>query len=681
MSIPSPQAATKSALWQSLASFQTAMSDNPSSGLPLPPSAGAAPGRNPEVSRWSPVIAKAVDRSPALIAIFSEPNLRLEYLNPAGTRCLCPDPAAALPALALPQMVGVGSQERFRNEIMVRLAVVGTWSGQLTLRDRSGLEMPVLAVLSRHPVENGSVLCLQAVHHESFKVSAMLASDQELLHALLESSPDAIYFKDLHSRFVRVSRALAEKDGLQNPESLIGRTDFDRFASGHAQEAYFQEQEIIRTGQPVIAADEQMVWPDGRVRWASTTKMPLRDRNGQIVGTIGISRDITERRRLEDQLLQAQKIEAIGHLAGGIAHDFNNFLAVVQMQCSLLLHEPENVTTVKEGVEQISSVAECAARLTRQLLTFSRRGVRETKELDLAEIVQSMTNLLHPVLGEDIDLETRFAPGLPRIQADPGMMEQVLMNLALNARDAMPEGGRLLIALDPITVDSKRAVLHAGVAPGAFLCLSVADNGRGIPEEDLPRIFEPFFTTKEVGKGTGFGLATVVGIARQHHGWIEVESKVGQGSTFRIFLPAEFAPGERAKAPSGVPPVAGGSETILLVEDEPALRRLVSQILQREGYRLIVAESAAAALQLPADIIASVDLVFTDLVMPGGVSGRQLADHLRKDRPQLKIIFTSGYSEDLANGLILAAPGRDTFLQKPFSAGALRRVVREHLDE
>ena len=423
----------------------------------------------------------------------------------------------------------------------------------------------------------------------------------------------------------------------------------------------------------------RIVRPDGEVRWIHDRGFPIQDATGKVYRIAGVAADITSRRHLEAQFRQAQKMDAVGRLAGGIAHDFNNILAVIQLQSSLLLEEPGIEPKIDEGVRQIVAATKRAADMTRQLLTFSRQSVRQVRALDLREILGSMTALLRPVLGEDLVLENHFAATLPLVNADPSMMEQVLMNLAVNARDAMPKGGRLTIALSAVDVDLNRASAHGQIAPGRFVCLSVADTGCGISAENLTRVFEPFFTTKEVGKGTGLGLATVFGIVQQHRGWIEVASTVGQGTTFNVYLPAAAASPEQRAAGADAPPVKGGTETILLVEDDEAVRGLTRTTLEHCGYRVIPAATAAAALQSWEAEAARVNLLLTDLIMPGEMKGHELAGELLRRQPRLKVIYTSGYSKEIANGGI-RLDHECRFLQKPYSSLDLAATVRSCLD-
>jgi PAS domain S-box-containing protein len=420
--------------------------------------------------------------------------------------------------------------------------------------------------------------------------------------------------------------------------------------------------------------------PDGLVRWIHERAFPVRDANGIPYRIAGVSSDITTRRELEEQFRQSQKMEAVGQLAGGIAHDFNNLLTVIQMQSSLLMAELTERPDVITGIQQIMDASRRAANLTRQLLTFSRREAQAPRILDLSEVIGNMTKMLQRILGEDISLESRFAPGLPQVHADPGMMEQVLMNLVVNARDAMPAGGRLTIALDPVTLDAEYAAAHPPAMAGHFVCLRVTDTGGGIAQEIQTRIFEPFFTTKEVGKGTGLGLATVFGIVQQHRGWIELESEVGRGTTFRVFLPALRSNAALTIASNSPPTIRGGSESILLVEDENPVRALAAAALRKRGYQVIEAGSATEALKRWEELKGNVDLLFTDIIMPGGVSGKELAEQLLQRRPTLRVIYTTGYSTDLIGQQLKLESGKN-YLEKPYSIVDLAAVVRRRLDD
>jgi two-component system, cell cycle sensor histidine kinase and response regulator CckA len=447
----------------------------------------------------------------------------------------------------------------------------------------------------------------------------------------------------------------------------------------HADDrARVREAALTRQTAGDYDVEYRIVRPDGDVRWVRDRAFPIRDPDGHVYRVAGVAEDITARRQLEEQLRQSQKMEAIGQLAGGIAHDFNNMLVVVQLQTSLMA-DARGGEDVREGIEQIAAATQRAANLTRQLLTFSRREVRESRNIDLAEVTSAMITLFRRLLGEDIALETRFAPDLPLIDADPGMMEQVLMNLAVNARDAMPDGGRMTVTLDAVTIEAADAIDRPNARPGRFVCLGVRDSGCGIAPEHLPRIFEPFFTTKEVGRGTGLGLATVFAIAQQHMGWVEVTSQPGHGTAFHVFLPALTPSPARRTRDTRPAPCPGGCETILLVEDDATVRRLARRVLDRRGYRVLEAASGADALKVWEAERRGVHLLLTDLVMPGGMSGHDLARELCARQPALKVIYTSGYSDDIVNRRLQLDPGSD-MLQKPYAADQLATVVRRCLD-
>jgi signal transduction histidine kinase/ligand-binding sensor domain-containing protein/CheY-like chemotaxis protein len=393
-----------------------------------------------------------------------------------------------------------------------------------------------------------------------------------------------------------------------------------------------------------------------------------------------LEREIEERKKLEEQFLQAQKMEAIGRLAGGIAHDFNNILMVINGNASLLLlNDQPNSAEISDRSQQIVEAAERAANLTRQLLMFSRKQVIQPTRLDLNEVVARMTKLLQRILGEDVSLASNYAAGLPAILADTGMIEQILLNLAVNSRDAMPHGGQLTITTGTETLAPKPAGQNSGAPAGLCVRLTVTDTGSGIAPENLPHIFEPFFTTKEVGKGTGLGLATVYGIIKQHQGWIEVESTVGKGTTFRIYFPVMAGAKTEKKSGPTTTILPRGTETILVVEDELIVRLTVCNLLQRFGYTVLPAESGAEALKVWQKHKDRIQLLLTDIVMPGNMPGYELARQLLAEKPQLKIIYTSGYSEDLADKRVTLMEGVN-FLQKPYAPQQLAEALRKTLD-
>jgi PAS domain S-box-containing protein len=388
--------------------------------------------------------------------------------------------------------------------------------------------------------------------------------------------------------------------------------------------------------------------------------------------------DLTERKKLEHQFRQAQKMDGIGQLAGGVAHDFNNILAVILMQAGLMKMEGELSPRQMDFASEIEKSAERAANLTRQLLLFSRKQALQPRELDLNDVVANITKMLHRIIGEDVQMQFKYSPQPLFIQADAGMMDQVLMNLTVNARDAMPKGGRLFIETSAVDLDELAAKQVEHGRPGAFVCVSVTDTGSGIPPEVLPRIFEPFFTTKDVGKGTGLGLATVFGIVQQHHGWIQVYSEVGHGTVFKVYLP-RLTTAAGQKAGPALPAATGGHETILLVEDDLSLCICVSKMLSRLGYRILEAHTAAEAVDLWNRHRAEIGLLFTDIVMPGGMNGKELAQQLHAGNPLLKVVYTSGYTADLVDKDFPLQEGVN-FLTKPYETHKLAQTVRSILD-
>jgi PAS domain S-box-containing protein len=405
----------------------------------------------------------------------------------------------------------------------------------------------------------------------------------------------------------------------------------------------------------------------------------LDDLAADISFAMEVSQQEMERRQLEEQFRQAQKMDSIGQLAGGVAHDFNNMLAVIQMQADLLKTTCKVSTAQTEFVDEIIAATQRATALTRQLLTFSRKQTIQQEDLDLNESINSMTKLLRRTLGANIQMQFKFAMQKLMVHADAGMMDQVLMNLAVNSRDAMPNGGKLIIETSSVEFDQQDASQSAKIRPGSYVCLFVSDTGCGIPPENLPRIFEPFFTTKGVGKGTGLGLATVFGIVNQHQGWVDVYSEVGQGTTFRVYLPRLMKTVESQKVDASPTALPGGSETILLVEDDAFFRGSLRKALNQLGYRVLEAINGVEALEICRQNHNGIQLLLTDIVMPGGITGRDLGERLQKDYPALKIVYTSGYAAEVAGKGFPLKEGVN-FLSKPFQAAKLARIIRNNLD-
>jgi PAS domain S-box-containing protein len=497
------------------------------------------------------------------------------------------------------------------------------------------------------------------------------------LAAIVEFSDDAIIGKDLDG-IIQSWNAGAEKIFGYSAGEMVG-SPMALLIPADRPDEESQILEKIRRGESVRNFETVRQAKDGRRIDVSVTVSPIKDSTGQIAGVSKVARDITERRRLEEQFRQSQKMDAIGQLAGGVAHDFNNILGVIQMQSDLLKTEASITPAQLETAREIGNAAQRAAALTRQLLLFSRKEILQLRDLDLNQSINNMTKMLWRILGEDVQMQFRFAMQPLFIHADAGMLDQVLMNLAVNSRDAMPKGGRLVIETSTAEFDELVCGQSAQARPGSFVCLSVSDTGCGIPAEKLPRIFEPFFTTKDVGKGTGLGLATVFGIVQQHQGWIHVYSEVGHGTTFRIYLPRlAKVTGQQPEQPA-LTPVRGGSETILLVEDDAFLRASVRKALSQLGYRVLEAINGIEALEVWKQHREGIHLLLTDLVMPGGITGKDLAGRCLKENPKLKVIYASGYSAEVAGKDFPLEEGVN-FLAKPYQSFKLAQTIRQNLD-
>ena len=418
---------------------------------------------------------------------------------------------------------------------------------------------------------------------------------------------------------------------------------------------------------------------DGTPFWNELSMSPVRDESGRVTHFVGVQSDVTERRQMEGQLRQSQKMEGIGQLAGGVAHDFNNILTIINCYSDIIQSKLPAESPLQEAVREISLAGERATSLTRQLLAFSRREVVEMKVLDLNSVVTDTAKMLRRLIGEDVELEFVAEPTLKPVRADRGQLEQILINLAVNARDAMPRGGKLTIETTNAEVDETYTRTRAELHPGSYVVLNVSDTGCGMDAATRSRIFEPFFTTKELGKGTGLGLATVFGIVKQSQGQIFVDSEPECGTTFRIYLPAVNESASASRSHSDVKLPDRGDETILLVEDEPILRTLARHILEAKGYTILEAGHGEDALQLAEKHTAPLHLLVTDVVMPV-MGGRELAERLGALRPGIKILYLSGYTDDavVRQGILHAeAP----FLQKPYTPTSLAQKVRTVLDQ
>jgi two-component system, cell cycle sensor histidine kinase and response regulator CckA len=497
-----------------------------------------------------------------------------------------------------------------------------------------------------------------------------LRQSQDRFSAFMRYLPGVAFIKDLSGKYIFYNEASLAQFGKRS-EDILGKTDEDIWPAENAARYRENDEKVIATGKPVEFL-EPVVQEDGPHTW-QIYKFPIMD-GGEVAMVGGIGIDVSERRVLEDQLAQSRKMEALGRLAGGVAHDFNNLLTIISGYGQLALESLGNTPTQRMTVylQEILNSARRASALTGQLLAFSRRQTVQPKVLDLGSLLHNMERLLQRMIGEHVDLSVRCGHGDCLIRADLHQMEQVLMNLVVNARDAMPLGGMLEIECKLLPEPVERP----GREPLQVL-LEVRDTGIGMDEAVKAQMFEPFFTSKDKGKGTGLGLSTVYGVISQAGGDIEVESEPGKGSQFKIYFPlAEGAPEDMPSPPSDAAPV--GLETVLLVEDEPGVRALAETVLKKLGYKVLVADGGEAALSIWGEKHGSIDVLLTDVIMPQ-MSGGDLAHRLREMNPRLKILFMSGYTDDiLASHGVLS--GETQLIQKPFTAEALGRKLRSVLD-
>ena len=503
------------------------------------------------------------------------------------------------------------------------------------------------------------------------------ASALEVLVAAVEASPDAMTSQTLQGVVLTWNKGAEKVFGYSAAEA-VGKSIGLVCPPERARETGEILERVLR-GETLKQFETVRVRKDGKRIPVALTISPIKDPAGEIVAISGIAQDISERKQLEEQYRQAQKMEAVGRLSGGIAHDFNNLLGVIIGYSEVLEERLGENRPLRKNAEEIKKAGRRATNLTRQLLAFSRQQMLNPAVLDLNVVVADIEKMLRRLIGEDIELNAKLAARLGRVRADQGQIEQVLMNLAVNARDAMPEGGKLTIETANVELDENYARQHPAVVPGFYVLLAVTDTGTGMDAETQAHIFEPFFTTKEMGKGTGLGLATVYGVVKQSDGYIWVDSEPGQGTAFKIYLPQVGEPVRPeealANASEGPLPV---TETVLVVEDEDSLRELAHLFLSDAGYRVLDASSPARAAEIGRGHRGPIHLLLSDVVMPG-MSGPELARGLTALRPEMRVLFMSGYTGDSINRRGLLDTGM-RMLQKPFARDALLRSVREALE-
>jgi PAS domain S-box-containing protein len=505
-----------------------------------------------------------------------------------------------------------------------------------------------------------------------------LAASETRFRSLSASSPLGIFESDAEGRISYANPRILQTFGLAEAD-VLGDGWLVRVHPDDKAAVMAGWMQALATRQE-FAAEYRLRMTDGVTRWVRCHAAPMLDDAGALAGTVGTVDDITERRALESQLRQALKMEAVGRLAGGVAHDFNNLLTVISANTAFVAADLPPDSQGAKDLAQVEEAAHRAAALTRQLLAFSRKQVLRPQRVNVNESVQGLERMLTRVIGENVRIETWLDPNAWPVNADPGQLEQVLMNLIVNARDAMPDGGAVRITTSNVELDAAHAASYSGLAAGDYVALSVTDDGVGIPPALVSHIFEPFFTTKELGKGTGLGLATVYGIVKQSAGHVTVQSEVGKGTTFTLLLPRHASPTGESPAPSDS--TRDGNETVLLVEDEVAVRTAMCRMLARHGYHVLQACDGSEALRVweVAQERGAIDVVLVDAVMPV-MGGRELIEQLRAQQPGARIILMTGYTDDAAEAhAVLGRSGVSGFLQKPIAEEALLHEVRRVLD-
>lgn len=581
--------------------------------------------------------------------------------------------------------------EIVREQVLAKLAGASPPGQNLerTYKKKDGTIFPVLIQDRLTLDEKGQITGIRCTIQditERKRSEEALRESEERYRTILENIEDGYYEVDLPGNFTFFNDSLCKMLGYSRDE-LLG-TGNDRYTDQENRKKLFQAfNSVYRTGEPVKGFDWEVIRKDGKRVYGEVSVSLIRSSTGEPIGFRGIARDITERKRaekemaaLQEQLIQSQKMEAVGRLAGGVAHDFNNLLTVIKGYTQLSLLDLKENNPLWENIQEIQKATERATNLTRQLLAFSRRQILDPKVLDLNSLLRDTEKMLRRMIGEDIELVTRLSEGLGRVKIDPGQFEQVILNLAVNARDAMPSGGKFTIETANAQSDEGYALTHLGLIPGHYVRLSVSDTGVGMSREVQEKAFDPFFTTKEKGKGTGLGLSTVHGIVTQSGGKIWVYSEPGHGTTFKIYFPAIEEALDTLNVKNETDSLPRGSETILLVEDEPSVRDLANRLLKQQGYKVLEAAIGEEALRLAQDITGErIHLLLTDVVLPQ-MSGKELADRLKTFRPDIKVLYTSGYTDYAVVHQGILNSGTH-FLQKPFSLKALSQKVREALDK
>jgi PAS domain S-box-containing protein len=618
----------------------------------------------------------AMDSSIEGIGILDEKGVH-SYANSALASILGFD--SPLRIVGQPWKVVYAFQPIAEIESQVRkgLQETGKWTGNLQLRRPDGSRIPAEFHVARMPDGGTVCVCRDISQHQQAEKAR---AEAETKYRMLVEHVNAItYIAEIgiNGKWFYISPQVENILGYTPEEWLAIASDWAEHIHPDDLPIVIAAEEQSRNGFP-FQAEFRVRRKDGREVWLSDTAVIVQGSDSHPVME-GIMVDITERKALETQLQQSRKMEAVGRLAGGIAHDFNNLLTIVSGYTELALSRPGLPSEAHADIERIENASGRAAALVRQLLAFSRKQVLQPKILDLNKIVLNLDSLLRRLMDERIEMVTRVKDDLGKVKADPAQVEQVIMNLVVNARDAMPEGGRLVVETCNADLDANYAVDHVSVRPGRYVMLAVSDTGVGMDRQTVAHIFEPFFTTKESGRGTGLGLSTVYGIVKQSGGYIWVYSEPGKGSTFKVYLPRVDEGPEAPSAAQAAPRAQRGTETILIVEDEEAVRELIQTVLTEKGYDVIPSLDPQHAEQIAGRFPGEIHLLLTDMVMPG-TSGRELAERISAKRKDIRVLFMSGYTDNVITSGGMLEEGL-AFLQKPFSPAALVQKVREVLSQ
>ncbi len=619
--------------------------------------------------------ALAMDSSIEGIGILNEKGVHI-YANAALASMLGFDSTERIVGQPWRIVYALQQVDAVESQVREALQANGKWSGSLLLRRPDGSRLPVEMQVG--VLQDGGTLCISRDLSQHQQAEKARAEAEAKFQMLVEHVNAITYIAEIgiHGRWFYVSPQVENILGYAPEEWLATARDWDQHIHPDDLPVVAAAEEQSQSGLP-FQAEFRIRRKDGREVWLSDTAVIVQGSDSHPVME-GIMVDITERKALETQLQQSRKMEAVGRLAGGIAHDFNNLLTIISGYTELALSRPQLPREAHSDIERIENAAGRAASLVRQLLAFSRKQVLQPKILDLNKIVLNLDSLLRRLMDERIEMVTRVKDDIGKVKADPAQIEQVIMNLVVNARDAMPEGGRLIVETCNTSLDANYAVDHVSVKPGRYVMLAVSDTGVGMDQQTVAHIFEPFFTTKESGRGTGLGLSTVYGIVKQSGGYIWVYSEPGKGSTFKVYLPRVEDVPEEAASPAPAMRQQRGTETILVVEDEEAVRDLIRTVLTEKGYDVIPSLDPQHAEQISSRFEGEIHMLLTDVVMPG-TSGRELAARISAQRRGIRVLYMSGYTDNVITSGGMLERGL-AFLQKPFSPAALVQKVREVLN-